>query len=184
MKPQAIEQKGIFATDVHYQENKAVAAGVLFNNWDDRTSISQLTVPIDRVMDYEPGQFYKRELPCIWELLQQLKDLPAYIIVDGYVYLDDAKKPGLGKYLYDALQAKSIIIGVAKNRFKDIPKESELLRGASQKPLYVTAAGITSSEAKYFISIMYGQYRIPEMLKLVDHLSRQTGVTPTKNETV
>ncbi len=175
MKPKPIEQDWILATDVYYQENKAVAAGVLFNNWDDREPISQLTVPIDRVMNYEPGQFYKRELPCLWELLQQFKDLPTYIIVDGYVYLDDAKKPGLGKHLYDALQAKSIVIGVAKNRFKDISKESELLRGASQKPLYITAAGISEVEAKYFISRMYGQHRIPEMLKLVDHLSRKIG---------
>lgn len=173
MKSKPIDKNYILATDVYYQENQAVAAGVLFSDWGDRSPLSQLTIPIEQVSDYEPGQFYRRELPCILELLQQLKNLPTHIIVDGYVYLDSTQKPGLGKYLYDALQAKSVVIGVAKNRFKDIAEESELLRGASQKPLYVTAAGISILEAKDLIARMHGQYRLPEMLKLVDHLSRQ-----------
>ncbi|MGL5081712.1 MAG: endonuclease V [Microcoleaceae cyanobacterium] len=164
----------IFATDVYYRDNKAVAAGVLFNDWEDHEPVSELIVQIDNVTEYEPGQFYKRELPCILELLKQLKCLPTYIIVDGYVYLDDAKKPGLGKRLYDALQAKSVVIGVAKSRFKDISDKSEIFRGASQKPLYVTAVGINESEAKDLISRMYGEHRIPAMLKLADSLSRQT----------
>jgi deoxyribonuclease V len=163
----------IFATDVYYQDNKAVAAGVMLNTWEDREAVSQLIIQVDNVTEYEPGQFYKRELPCILELLRQLRCLPAYIVVDGYVYLDDAKKPGLGKHLYDALQAKSTVIGVAKTRFKDISEGSELCRGTSQKPLYITAAGISDSEARTFITRMYGEHRIPAMLKLVDRLSRQ-----------
>ena len=46
----------------------------------------------------EPGQFYKRELPCILELLKQVNPLPNYIVIDGYVYLGGDEKPGLGKH--------------------------------------------------------------------------------------
>ncbi len=171
----------IFATDVHYRDNKAVAAGILFNNWQDTQPVSELIVLIDNEIEYEPGQFYKRELPCILELLKQLNCLPTYIIIDGYVYLDDIQKPGLGKHLYDAIQAKSIIIGVAKSRFKDISDESNLFRGASQKPLYITAAGIDKSEAKNLVAKMYGEHRIPAMLKLVDRLSRQAEIAAVPN---
>ncbi|MCG3154810.1 MAG: hypothetical protein DKINENOH_01406 [bacterium] len=51
-------------------------------------------------------------------LLQQLKQLPEFIVIDGYVYLDGNQKPGFGKHLYEALEEKSIIIGVAKSRLK------------------------------------------------------------------
>ncbi len=54
--------------------------------------------------------FYKKELPC---LLSIINDLPEnsfdIIIIDGYVYLGE-KKPGLGVYLYNALSEKFPII--------------------------------------------------------------------------
>ena len=73
--------------------------------------------------------------------------LPEYIVIDGYVYLDGNKKAGLGKHLYDALQERSIVIGVAKSGFKDIPGETEIFRGGSKRALYVTSAGISETEA-------------------------------------
>jgi deoxyribonuclease V len=163
----------IFAVDVYYRDAHAIAAGVMFDRWEDDEPISKVVVQIKDVAAYIPGQFYQRELPCILELVNQLRYLPTYIIVDGYVYLDETKKPGLGKYLYDALEGKSIVIGVAKSRFKDISTRSELFRGTSRKPLHVTAEGIDESEAKSLISRMYGEHRIPAMLKLVDNLSRE-----------
>jgi deoxyribonuclease V len=166
----------IFAVDVDYREPFALAAGVIFSDWEDSTPLSTLTLPVEDIAEYEPGYFYKRELPCIIKLLDRLDSLPEYIIIDGYVYLDNVQKPGLGKYLYDALECRSIVIGAAKTRFSDIPPEVEVFRGDSQRPLYVTAIGIEPNEAKIAIAKMHGKYRIPTMLKLVDQLSKQTEI--------
>ncbi|WP_310488619.1 endonuclease V [Chamaesiphon sp. VAR_69_metabat_338] len=162
----------IFAVDVHYPDDKAFVAGILFQDWQDAAPFQQIATEIAHVAEYEPGQFYKRELPCILEILAQLESLPAIVIVDGYVYLGSDRKPGLGKYLYDALDGKAVIIGVAKNRFADTPTEAEVLRGNSQRPLYVTAIGIDLVAAKIAIERMAGEYRIPNLLKLVDKLSK------------
>lgn len=163
----------ILAVDVDYREDKAVAAGLLFRNWEDREPIQELLAHIPTVAEYEPGQFYKRELPCVLALLQQLKQLPEFIIIDGHVYLDGKQKPGFGKHLHDALEGMSVIIGVAKSRFKDTPAETEIFRGGSKRALYVTAAGINEAEAKGFVIRMHGEHRIPTLLKRVDQLSKQ-----------
>jgi deoxyribonuclease V len=165
----------IFAVDVDYREREAVAAGVLFQNWEDSEPVDELIASISTVAEYEPGQFYKRELPGVLKLVQRLKQLPEYIVIDGYVYLDRNKKPGLGKHLYDALQARSIIIGVAKSRFKDTPAEAEVFRGGSKRALYVTAVGISETDAKSFIMRMHGEHRFPALLKRVDQLSKRLG---------
>jgi deoxyribonuclease V len=162
----------IFAVDVNYPDETAFVAGILFKDWQDLEPMWQITTQIASVAEYEPGQFYKRELPCILEILAQLESLPAIVIVDGYVYLGAAQQPGLGKYLYDALDGKAAVIGVAKNRFADTPTEAEVLRGDSQRPLYVTAIGIDLAAAKMAIEQMAGAYRIPNLLKLVDKLSK------------
>jgi deoxyribonuclease V len=163
----------IFAVDVNYPDDKAFGAGILFKDWQDPKPDRQITVEIDSVAEYEPGQFYKRELPCILEILAKIESLPEIIVIDGYVYLGAAQNPGLGKYLDDAIDGKSIIIGVAKNRFEDTPAEAEIFRGGSQRPLYVTAIGISQAEAKSSIESMYGKYRIPDLLKLVDKMSKR-----------
>ncbi len=163
----------IFAVDVNYRADKAVAAGVLFQNWQDSEPVEELIAPILKVADYEPGQFYKRELPCVLTLLQQLEQLPEFIVIDGYVYLDGNQKPGFGKHLYEVLEGKPVIIGVAKSRFKDTPAEAEIFRGRSKRALYVTAVGVSETEAKGFIMRMHGEHRIPTLLKRVDQLSKR-----------
>ncbi|RIK80868.1 endonuclease V [candidate division KSB1 bacterium] len=163
----------ILAVDVDYRDDKAVAAGALFQNWQDSEPAEELIAPILTVAEYEPGQFYKRELPCVLALLQQLEQLPEFIVIDSYVYLDGNQKPGFGKHLYEALEGKSVIIGVAKSRFKDTPAETEIFRGGSKRALYVTAVGIGAAEAKGFIMRMHGEHRIPTILKRVDQLSKR-----------
>ena len=79
----------------------------------------------------------------------------------------------MGKHLYDALHAKSVVIGVAKSRFKDTPTEAEIFRGRSRRALYVTAVGISAAEANGFIVRMHGEHRIPTLLKRVDQLSKR-----------
>ena len=162
----------ILAVDVDYSDDEGHAAGVLFRNWEDPEPERTVVVKIESIHEYIPGQFYKRELPCIMELLDKIQETIACIVVDGYVYLSADEKPGLGKYLYDELGSKIPVIGVAKSSFVDTPPNCEVLRGSSSRPLYVTAAGLDKESAKAWIKSMHGEYRFPTLLKEVDALCR------------
>ena len=162
----------IIAFDVAYNENFAHVAGVVFENWMSPKAAQTYTLKVQEIAEYESGQFYKRELPCLLALLQEVKEPIEIIVIDGYVTLGEDQHHGLGQYLYEALDCKIPVIGVAKNEFKGTPKYCEILRGQSQKPLYVTAIGIDLDVAKNHVENMYGKFRIPELLKEVDRLSR------------
>ena len=162
----------ILAVDVHYRGSCAIAAGVLFREWKDDEPVAEWTVAIPAVAAYEPGQFYRRELPCILELLKQVEPLPETIIIDGHVYLDAEGRPGLGRRLYDVLQGRCAVIGVAKSRFKDTPPEAEIFRGGSKRALYVTAVGVAESDPRRFILRMHGKHRWPTLLRRADRRAR------------
>lgn len=162
----------ILAVDVAYRTDTAVAAGVLFGNWEDNRSSKNFTTEISAIASYIPGQFYKRELPCILGLLEQHEIHPDCIVVDGLVYLDGVGKAGLGKYLFDALEGNTAVIGVAKNSYKNISSDFALCRGKSKKPLFVTSAGVDIAVAKKRIANMHGNFRLPTLLKQVDRLCR------------
>ena len=96
------------------------------------------------------------------------------IIIDGYVYLDDFNKLGLGGHLYKSINEKIPIIGVAKTNFATNKlNKVELLRGKSKNPLYITSIGIDINTAKEYISKMFGEYRIPKLLKELDQLTKE-----------
>lgn len=163
----------IVVIDVFYKlQNKAKAVAILFDDWESQEIKKVYTIDIEHVADYVSGEFYKRELPCILQLLEHVEENYSYIVVDGYVYLGAEKKAGLGQHLWNSLSAKKPIIGVAKNYFKDTPKECFVLRGRSEKPLYVTAIGLPLQSAVESIIKMYGEHRMPYMLKAVDLQSR------------
>jgi len=63
--------KWILAIDVYYSNNTAKAVGVLFNqfNEDDRQFYVEY---ISDIVEYIPGEFYKRELPCILKILKRI----------------------------------------------------------------------------------------------------------------
>lgn len=161
----------IACLDVHYQDPGAVAAGLWFQLWKDSASAAEVVLPIARVEPYRSGQFYLRELPCLLAVLA--KGPPAEIVVvDGYVWLGDEQRPGLGAHLYRALDEKVAVIGVAKTRYAGATSVQELRRGTSHSPLYITAAGMDLAEAARHIAGMHGPYRIPTLLKRVDDLCR------------
>jgi len=160
----------IACCDVDYRDPGAVAAGLWFHDWTDNTSVAEAVVPIAQVAPYQPGQFYLRELPCLLAVLE--KGPPAEIIVlDGYVWLGDGQ-PGLGAHLYQALDERAAVIGVAKTRYAGATSAQAVRRGGSANPLYVTAVGIDLSEAARHIAEMHGLHRIPTLLKKVDQLCR------------
>jgi deoxyribonuclease V len=160
----------ILAIDVDYRNNVASIGGVAVEHWDDAKESGTYKSHIGDIEPYVPGQFYRRELPCILKLLEEHELHPSHIIVDGFVYLDGRSGPGLGKYLYDALKGRVAVIGVAKTPFKGILDECKVYRGSSKKPLYVTAAGMPLDEAKNHIKSMYGRFRLPYLLKKVDQI--------------
>ncbi len=163
----------ILAIDVQYSSDTAFVAGVTFSKWEAESPDKEYVSVLHHIEAYEPGSFYKRELPCILKLIEEHDLQPATIIVDGYVFLDGNQKPGLGKHLYDSLNAQVEVIGVAKKAFAGIDQEHELNRGESRKPLYVTTSGELDA-AKEKISVMFGQNRIPVLLKRADQLCRST----------
>ena len=161
--------------DVGYDEKIANAASLSFENWDDSSPTEEKKIRIENIADYEPGKFYLRELPCILESLNQYDlDKVDTIIIDGFVWLNSEKKPGLGAYLFDKLEKKIPVIGVAKRKFhgENIFMKT-IERGESKNPLFVTAEGIEVNVAAELIKNMHGDFRIPTLLKMVDGLSRE-----------
>ncbi len=55
----------IACVDVDYRDLGAVAACVCFEHWDDSRPVLESAIEIHGVEPYEPGRFYRRELPCI-----------------------------------------------------------------------------------------------------------------------
>lgn len=164
----------ILAIDVDYRGTQACVAAIEFQDWADEIESGSYLSYIENIAEYVPGEFYRRELPCILKVIEEHNLSPEIIVIDGYVWLDGESAPGLGARLYEALDHKVPIIGVAKKCFKDISMEHELFRGVSKKPLYVTSVGIDFKVAKQNIENMNGNSRLPVLLKKVDRLCRQS----------
>lgn len=160
----------ITALDVAYQGDVAVAAAVCFRNWASDALVSEHTAQIDGVMPYQPGDFYRRELPCLLKVITRIPHQVDVFVVDGFVWLGGDRTPGVGYRLWHALGEATPVVGVAKTAFRGTPEDAALLRGTSKKPLYVTAVGIESAEAKRLVSSMHGDNRFPTMLRRVDSL--------------
>jgi deoxyribonuclease V len=170
----------IAGVDVDYRATGgAVAACVLFRGWQDPAPAEEWTERIAEVLPYEPGAFYRRELPCLLKVLSRAAALSA-VVVDGYVWLDGQGRPGLGAHLFEALSQKVPVIGVAKTAFAGASLAVPVVRGQSQKPLYVSAAGMEAGRAAECIEKMHGEFRLPALLKRVDGLCRGL-LTPLDN---
>lgn len=160
----------IAAIDVDYSDSAgARTAAVIFADFEDSKPYAEYRIDLRHIAPYVPGEFYRRELPCILELLSQIKEKIDTVIIDGYVSLGE--RPGLGMHLSQAMNHSVTVIGVAKSKFEGSdPKE--VIRGNSKNPLYVTSYGIDSDVAAQKIQSMHGPYRIPTLLKRVDRLSK------------
>jgi len=148
---------------------------VLFHDHRDPEPAAEYTLSLPSAADYIPGQFYRRELPCILALIEQFEENPHEMMVDGYVTLGD--RPGLGLHLFESFQGKIPVIGVAKSPFRSSAAIT-VLRGRSRKPLYVTSAGVDTVTASKRIIAMHGPHRVPSLLKHVDLLARKKAYEP------
>lgn len=164
----------ILAVDVHYRsDSTASAAGVLFREWHSDTADQVVMHHVGQVAPYRPGFFFERELPCLLALIAKLDTRPDLVIIDGYVWLGADHRPGLGAHLHAALVGAIPVIGIAKTRFHETPPNTEIFRGLSSRPLFVTAVGIEADAAKNSIRSMHGPHRTPTMLSVVDHACRE-----------
>jgi hypothetical protein len=77
----------ILAVDVDYREDCARVAGILFRDWGDAHPATEQVVECNVVSDYRPGEFYRRELPCIRRLLQEI-DQPVVVRLSLQLHLD------------------------------------------------------------------------------------------------
>ena len=162
----------IACVDVDYRDDGAVAACVLFRTWSDAEAAGIHVHRIERVEPYQPGQFYKRELPCLLSVLADVPQPLETVVIDGYVWLEDETKPGLGGHMFEALGRTVAVVGVAKTCFASARAARAVVRGTSRKPLFVTAVGMDVEEAARQVRDMHGEFRIPTLLKRVDQLCR------------
>ncbi|SHI01484.1 Endonuclease V [Chryseolinea serpens] len=162
------------AIDVYYRDEHAKAVGLQFRDWTDDAPLDIKSVVVNAVLPYEPGNFYKRELPCILALLA-LFDITTIdtLIVDGYVYLNDDGKPGLGAHLYEALDQKIAVVGVAKTSFHDNARHVVTVTRQSKNPLFVSAVGMRVEVAAENVRRMHGPFRMPTLLKMLDQETRK-----------
>lgn len=173
-----MKQPLFLAVDVHYDNAGSTSAGVAFESWTSAQPLQTFLKRRAGVEDYQPGQFHRRELPCLLDLLQDI-DLPiGCIVIDGYVHLDGVARPGLGRHLFDALGGRVRVVGVAKTAFRGIPEDCEVQRAGSNRPLYVTCAGEAPEQARAGVQSMHGPHRIPTLLKLADQLCRGLATAP------
>ena len=161
----------IVAFDVHYEGAHACVGAVLFDDWTEIEPTRSFVIDMPVPDEYEPGQFYRRELPCLLAAWDQIAEPVRTIVVDGYVWLAKGR-PGLGQHLYEALDGTVAVVGVAKNPFADNDAAQGVLRGNSRQPLYVTSSGLEPGIAAEAVSSMHGPHRMPTLLKLADQLAR------------
>jgi deoxyribonuclease V len=164
---------GLLASvDACYGDESALAACVLFGEWMAGTPDNVVTAQVEGISAYQPGAFYKRELPVLLAVLHKIKEPLRAVIVDGYVWLDARHTPGLGAHLHDAFLGCVPVIGVAKTALRGDDWSLRVMRGKSRHPLFVSAVGYPSNEAAEAIRTMHGDGRIPTMLRLADHAAR------------
>lgn len=164
-----VPDQTMVCVDVDYREDGARVGLVAFAEWSDAAAIAERVEIIREVAEYEPGLFYKRELPCLLRVLEGLK--PRLIVVDGYVWLGE-ERPGLGAHLFRALEGRAQVVGVSKTEFTSATSAVPVFRGGSTRPLFVSAEGIALDEAAGAVRSMHGEHRIPTLLRRVDRLCR------------
>jgi deoxyribonuclease V len=136
------------------------------------TVLAESTAVVPEVTAYRPGEFYLRELPPLRAVLRGVRGL-GLLVIDGYVDLDPDGRPGLGAYAHAEFGVP--VIGVAKSAFRTATHAVPVLRGSAVHPLFVTAAGMSRTEAADLVRHMAGRFRLPDALRRADLLAR-TGV--------
>ncbi len=162
----------LICIDAAYREDIGVACGIVFDNLSSSTPLGCHALSIEGLPGYVPGSFYLREMPLAVKVLQGLDEELEMVFIDAYVWLP-GRRAGFGAHLYNALNGRTPVIGMAKKRFNAHHSCVRVLRGGSNRPLYVTAAGISEVMAAKIVREMAGRYRVPDMMRLADQQARR-----------
>ena len=73
------------------------------------------------------------------------------------------------------------MIGVAKSAFRTATHAVRVFRGASARPLYVTATGMPRTDAANLVRHMARRYRTPDALRRADTLARTGLPQPSRH---
>lgn len=158
------------AVDVHYpKDGGAVAALVVASDERFADVVEERTARLAEVAPYTPGAFRLRELPAVLAVLAVTGPVDL-LVVDGYVTLDPAGRPGLGAFVHEEVGVP--VLGVAKTPFLAATHAVPVLRGGATRPLLVTAARMPVDDAAALVRAMAGPYRLPDALRRVDRLAR------------
>jgi len=164
------------AADVHYPSSGgARAAAVVAGDPAFAQVLSEHTAVTPKVQPYRPGEFYLRELPPLRAVLRGIPGL-GLLVIDGYADLDPGGTPGLGAYAHEEFGIP--VIGVAKSAFRTATHAIPVRRGTSARPLFVTAAGMSRTDAAELVRHMAGRFRIPDALRRADALARAERPAP------
>jgi deoxyribonuclease V len=173
---------GLFAAaDVHYlRSGGARAAAVVAADVAFTQVLAEYTALTPEVLPYRPGEFYLRELPPLRAVLHGIPGL-GLLVVDGYADLDPAGRPGLGAHAHTEFGIP--VIGVAKSAFRTATHAIAVRRGTSARPVFVTAAGMSRTDAASLVQHMAGRFRLPDALRRADTLAHTgpPGATKTSH---
>jgi deoxyribonuclease V len=171
--------------DAAYSESAAGAACVIATDPRAPTPTRQVTIRQGAPIPYEPGSFYKRELPLLLAVLRKAAQIPELVVIDGYAWLDANGSPGLGAHLHEALGKSHTIIGVGKTAYRGAETWcAQVCRGTTARPLFVTTIGMTSKAAAALVRGLHGDHRIPTLIRRTDSLAREAlGTDQTRART-
>ena len=163
----------ILCLDAAYGPVQAASAGAVIDGWDAKATKQMLVRRFESPPEiYQPGAFYKRELPLLLPLISDVDAPIGVIVIDGYVWLSPSGQPGLGGHLFASLASRIPVIGVAKTQYRADTWSIPIRRAGSERPLFVTSAGMDQEEAAACIRNMHGDHRIPTILAVVDRAAR------------
>jgi deoxyribonuclease V len=155
--------------DVHYLAPGGARAAVVVSGDATFSAVVAENTVVCQVMAYQPGEFYRRELPPLRAVLRGVAGLNL-LVVDGYADLDPSGRPGPGAHAHAEFGVP--VIGVAKSAFAAATHAVPVLRGASARPLFVTSVGLPRADAADLVRRMAGRFRLPDALRRVDTLAR------------
>lgn len=119
--------------DVAYAADAAGLACVLADSWTAPTAATEISQSLACMpAEYVPGEFYRRELPLLRALIDDLVPRPSTLVIDGYVWLGGVDAPGLGARLFEALHSATPVVGVAKTRYRGDTWSEQVYRGDSR----------------------------------------------------
>ena len=99
----------------------------------DASPLEERVVRVEEVHPYQPGWFFRHELPCLLAVLRALPPAEV-IVVDGCICLGGVDRPGPGAHLYQALGGRAAVVGVAKTRFQGAGTACEVRPGQEHAP--------------------------------------------------